>query len=89
MPKLSSTLTIRPNGSVTLPKEWRDQYPTRHFIAELTPDGLLIKPILKTEYYEQADGSFGLRFPYGMDMEEFEQEIEKSLKKPSKRASHG
>lgn len=78
---ISSTVTLRPNGSVTLPKEWRSQFQTKHFLAEETAEGLLIKPILKVEYRENKDGSFELDFPYGMDMEEFEKEIERSLKK--------
>ncbi|MCA9370339.1 MAG: hypothetical protein KC680_00055 [Candidatus Peregrinibacteria bacterium] len=68
----SETLSLWGNGSVTLPKEWRTRYQTKHFMAEETPEGyLVIKPILDVEYYEEEDGVFGLRFPMGMSAEEF------------------
>ncbi|MBP9773286.1 MAG: AbrB/MazE/SpoVT family DNA-binding domain-containing protein [Candidatus Peribacteraceae bacterium] len=76
---ITATLSLHPNGAVTLPKEWRDKFPTKHYLAEQTSEGLLIKPIMKVEYYENKDGSCGLNFPLGMNMEEFEKEIEKSL----------
>ncbi len=70
----TKTLSLWGNGAVTLPKEWRDKNPTKHFLAVMTADGLLIKPILtsetKIEYYEKKDGSFGLNFPNGIDAEE-------------------
>ena len=68
---VSATLNLRPNGAVTLPKEWRDQFSTTHFLAIATPEGLLIKPILEVEYYEDDEGNFGLRFPTGIDPASF------------------
>lgn len=67
----TETLTMWGNGAVTLPKEWRTQFPTRHFVAMEVPQGLLIRPILDVESYRERDGTVGLRFPSGMDMEEF------------------
>jgi hypothetical protein len=32
-------------GQITLPKVWRDQFPTPYFIGEVTDEGLLIKPV--------------------------------------------
>ena len=63
----TETLNLWGNGAVTLPKEWREQFPTRHFLAVSTPEGLLIKPILDVEYYEGKDGSVGLKFPMGVE----------------------
>lgn len=58
-------------GAVTLPKEWRDRCGTKIFMAIETPAGLLIKPIVETEYYENSPTDFGLRFPRGMDARMF------------------
>jgi hypothetical protein len=33
-------------GAVTLPKKWRSQFDTKHFLAMETSEGLLIQPIL-------------------------------------------
>lgn len=69
---IDETLTLWENGAVTLPKEWRERYDTRHFLAKENEQGyLVIKPILDVEYYERKDGSFGLRFPSGIEMKEF------------------
>ena len=78
----SQTLTLWENGAVTLPKEWREQYPTSLFLVEETVDGnLLIKPILDTVYYEEKDGSFGVRFPTGMESGELLKRIRKGKRK--------
>ena len=84
----AKTLSLWGNGAVTLPKEWRDQYPTKHFIAEQTSKGLLIKPIMSdesgedddVEFWEKSDGSFGLHFPKGMDMKEILRRWDKAMK---------
>jgi len=86
---ISETLSLWGNGAVTLPKEWRERYDTRHFIAKENEKGyLVIMPILDVEYYEEADGSFGLRFPTGIEAGELiklwkqgMKEIEKKEKK--------
>ncbi len=67
-----ATLSVQKTGMITLPKKWRDRHPATRLIAEETPDGLLIRPVSEIEYYEEADGSFGLRFPLGMDMRRFQ-----------------
>lgn len=78
IPMISETLNLWSNGAVTLPKEWREQWPTKHFIAEETVEGyLLIKPIVDVEFYEDEEG-FGLRFPSGISMEEFLRRFEEA-----------
>lgn len=65
----SYTLKMFNTGQITLPKAWRSQFDTLHFIAEQTDKGLLIKPIMPDEevvYYEN-DESRGLFFPKGID----------------------
>jgi len=64
----SETLTLWENGAVTLPKEWRERYGTKHFMAKENDQGyLVIMPIIDVEYYEEKNGSFGLRFPTGIE----------------------
>lgn len=96
----SETLTLWENGAVTLPKEWRERYGTRHFLAKENERGyLVIMPIIDVEYYEEEDGTCGLRFPNGIEMGEFakllkkadknireEEKRKKKLKKP--RSAH-
>lgn len=62
------TLKVFNTGQITLPKKWRDKFTTKNFIAEETPEGLLIKPIEKDEivYYENGE-EFGLYCEKGMD----------------------
>lgn len=67
-PLVSETLKLWENGAITLPKEWRRRYPTKHFLAEEDERGnLIIKPIVDSQYYEMPDGSFGLTFPTGIE----------------------
>lgn len=59
-------------GQVTLPKEWRDRFDTKNFLAEDTDEGLLIKPLKsmgkgKKAIYYETDKEFGLHFPNGID----------------------
>ncbi|MDD5103547.1 MAG: AbrB/MazE/SpoVT family DNA-binding domain-containing protein [Candidatus Peribacteraceae bacterium] len=68
---VNGTLTLWGNGAVTLPKEWREQYGTKHFMAIETSAGLLIRPILEVEYYENSPTDFGLHFPMGMEPQRF------------------
>ena len=68
----SETLKLWGNGAVTLPKEWRERYGTKHFLARENERGyLVIMPILDVEYWEKEDGSCGLHFPHGIEMGEF------------------
>lgn len=65
----STPVTIRSNGSMTLPKKLRDEFQTVHFMAMKVDDGVLLRPIREEiEYYEEKDGSFGVRFPKGIEM---------------------
>ncbi|MBU1152232.1 hypothetical protein KJ632_05420 [Patescibacteria group bacterium] len=71
-------LKVFGTGQVTLPKAWRDQYKTVNFIAQETPQGLLIKPLLDVVYYEDGDESFGLSFPLGIDAKQLAKNLEKA-----------
>jgi hypothetical protein len=50
---ISQTLSLWTNGAITLPKKWRDKFPTKHFMAQENKRGNLeISPIINTEYWE-------------------------------------
>ncbi|MFH0770551.1 MAG: AbrB/MazE/SpoVT family DNA-binding domain-containing protein [Candidatus Peregrinibacteria bacterium] len=69
---INGTLTLWGNGAVTLPKEWREKYGTKHFFAREDAQGyLVIMPIVEVEYYESSPKDFGLRFPMGMSPQRF------------------
>lgn len=76
-----ATLSVQKTGMITLPKKWRDRNPATQVLVEDTPNGLLIRPISEIEYYEEPDGSFGLRFPLGMDMSRFLHEFQSARKR--------
>ena len=64
----STTITLRPNGSMTLPKKLRDEFTTIHFMAMKVDGGVMLRPIREEiEYYEKSDGTVGLHFPYGIE----------------------
>lgn len=65
-----TTLKLFGTGQVTIPKSWREKYKTNQFIAQDTPQGLLIKPFVEEFFYEDGDDYFGLNFPLGMDAKE-------------------
>lgn len=54
---MNHTLKLFNTWQVTLPKNWRDKYDTKLFIAEETEKWLLIKPIINEDviYYENND----------------------------------
>jgi hypothetical protein len=60
-----TSLKLFGKGQVTLPKTWRDQYDTDIFLAEEVPQGLLIRPVVESAYYEMGDQYFGINFPVG------------------------
>lgn len=84
-----ATLCVQKTGMITLPKKWRDRHPAQRLIAEETPEGLLIRPVSEIEYYEDPDGSFGLRFPLGMDMRRFQKMFHAAEKRLNRRSSKG
>lgn len=94
---ISHTLSMWGNGAVTLPKKWRSKFHTRYFMAIEVSQGLLIKPIEEIQYYEEKNGGFGLRFPYGIDagrladlFEEANRKIDaEKKKKRSRKRRHG
>ena len=64
----STPITLRPNGSMTLPKKLRDEFKTIHFMAMKVDGGVMLRPIREEiEYYEKKDGTVGLHFPYGIE----------------------
>jgi hypothetical protein len=75
---ITQTLSMYGQGAVTLPKQWRDQHPTKHFLAVETADGLLIKPIIDVTYFEEKDGTRGIRFPMNADGHEILNMIRKA-----------
>ena len=77
---------------MTLPKKLRSKYRTIHYIALEVSEGVLLKPIDDVEYYEEKDGSRGLRFAQGIAISDLlkhvskaNAEIEKGQKKSRKR----
>ncbi len=82
---MSSTafLKLFGKGQITLPKKWREKVKTQYFIAEVTPQGLLIKPLVEETYYEIDEDNFGLHFPSGIDASK----LAKNLKKANEKLS--
>jgi len=72
-----TALKLFGTGQITLPKEWRERTKTEHFMAQETPEGLLIKPLVEDHYYELEDGSFGLHFTFGISAKELAKKLEK------------
>ena len=74
------TFTLFNTGQVTLPKAWREQFDTRHFLAKETEEGLLVKPLTENVddvvFYENK-GEFGLYSAKGMDPEKIIKAIQK------------
>lgn len=90
---IDETLTLWENGAVTLPKEWRERYDTKHFIAREDARGyLVIMPIVDVEYYEHPDGTCGLRFPTGIEAGELIklwERAEENLKEEERKKTKG
>jgi bifunctional DNA-binding transcriptional regulator/antitoxin component of YhaV-PrlF toxin-antitoxin module len=87
-----TTLSVQKTGMITLPKKWRDKNPSTQMVAEERPDGLLIKPLLDMEYWEDERGNFGVHFPMGIRAGELADRMEeglKSMKKKSSRSRRG
>ena len=62
-----TTAKIFGSGQITLPKQWRNKMKTTNVIIEEVPQGLLIKPLLPSLYYEIDENNFGLNFPTGIE----------------------
>lgn len=73
-----TTLKIFGTGQVTIPKAWRDKYKTDHYIAQETPHGLLLKPLVEELFYEDSADYFGINFPLGMDAKELALKLEEA-----------
>ena len=70
---MTHTLTMFNTGQITLPKSWRERFNTKHYIAEETEEGLLIKPINtaknETVYYEN-EKEFGIYCEKGLPVDQ-------------------
>ncbi len=79
---MTYTLKMYNAWQITLPKRWRSQYDTEHFVAIENEDGsLIIKPMTlqkkdNSVYYENEDW-FGVYFPDGVPAQDLLMEIEK------------
>lgn len=65
-------------GQITLPKKWRDKVKTQNVIIEEIPQGLLIKPLTQSVYYEIDEGNFGINFPLGIRADKLANELKKA-----------
>ncbi|MFA6917927.1 MAG: hypothetical protein WC285_03800 [Candidatus Gracilibacteria bacterium] len=73
-----TTLKLFGTGQITIPKIWREKYKTNQFVAQDTPQGLLIKPLVEEFFYEDGDDYFGLNFPLGIDAKELANKLKKA-----------
>ncbi|MEK7136778.1 MAG: hypothetical protein AAB853_00680 [Patescibacteria group bacterium] len=84
---VSKTLTLWPNGVVTLPKEWRERHGMKHFLAKETKEGYLVimpmmdPPMTDVEFWEDERGNCGLHFPHGIEAKELGRLMDKAIKK--------
>lgn len=62
-----TTAKIFGTGQITLPKQWRIKMKTVNVVIEEVPQGLLIKPLLPSLYYEIDENNFGINFPTGIE----------------------
>lgn len=65
-------------GQITLPKKWRDRMKTKNIIIEEVPQGLLIKPLVPSFFYEVDDENFGISFPLGVKATEVAEGLKKA-----------
>ncbi|MBU2524963.1 AbrB/MazE/SpoVT family DNA-binding domain-containing protein [Patescibacteria group bacterium] len=83
MPNNIALLKLFGKGQITLPKKWRTKFQTKHFIAEETPQGILIKPLNEVNYYEIDENNFGLNFPTGIEANNLATKLSKANEKLS------
>lgn len=73
-----TTAKIFGTGQITLPKQWRTKMKTNNVIIEEVPQGLLIKPLLPSLYYEIDENNFGINFPTGIEAGELAAKLKKA-----------
>jgi bifunctional DNA-binding transcriptional regulator/antitoxin component of YhaV-PrlF toxin-antitoxin module len=73
-----TTLKIFGTGQITIPKVWREKYKTDRYIAQETPQGLLLKPLVEEFFYEDGEDYFGINFPLGIDAKELAVKLTKT-----------
>lgn len=73
-----TTLKLFGTGQITIPKIWRDKYKTDSYIAQETPHGLLIKPLVDELFYEDGEDYFGINFPLGIDAKELASKLKQA-----------
>ncbi|MDD3862199.1 MAG: AbrB/MazE/SpoVT family DNA-binding domain-containing protein [Candidatus Gracilibacteria bacterium] len=73
-----TTLKLFGTGQITIPKAWREKYKTNQFVAQETPHGLLIKPLVDEFFYEDGSDYFGLNFPLGIEAKELAAKLKKA-----------
>lgn len=78
-----STAKIFGTGQITLPKKWREKIKTKTLIIEEVPEGLLVKPLTTSLFYEINKENFGINFPLGIKAKD----LAKDLKKANERLS--
>lgn len=81
--EMLSVLKMFGKGQITLPKKWRDKVDSEYFVAEETPQGLLLKPLKKSVYYEVEEEKFGINFPNGINAGELKKQLKKANAKLS------
>ena len=55
---MTKVLQATSRGQVTLPKVWRDQFNTKYFIAEVSGDSLLIRPLSKSNLEDTVESAW-------------------------------
>lgn len=65
-------------GQITLPKKWREKVGAKNVIIEEVPQGLIIKPLVPTLYYETDEENFGINFPTGIEAKKLTKELKKA-----------
>lgn len=73
-----TTAKIFGTGQITLPKAWRDKVKANIFIVEEVSQGLLIKPLVPSLYYETDSQNFGINFPTGIEAGKLAKELKKA-----------
>lgn len=73
-----SILKLFGTGQITLPAKWRKKHNTKNFIAEETPKGLLIRPLMEVNFFEDELGNAELSFPMGMEASALLKELKKA-----------